>query len=225
MLNSGICGVCSENHTKHINAPCGRNVEVFFFKYSLTHGNLTSYKLFAARTAPKKNKLCQCVVSTRRCHSAHCKRVNGHCSKHVSRAPHFPFRRRAVGPSLSRCFVWFFPLGVFEIACLSSQTPYVEWFEGSHPSTKFVRSIVSCWPMSWTILKKGLKTASKKTVGILPISFLKLNHLVWHFLSFNFVQINVNLLEKQLTTVYFKDVRFPWVTLYDLMVRKGTTGF
>ena len=35
--------------------------------------------------------------------------------------------------------------------------------------------------------KKGLKTASKKTVGILPISFLKLNHLVWHVLSFNFV--------------------------------------
>jgi len=35
--------------------------------------------------------------------------------------------------------------------------------------------------------KKGLKTASKKTVVILPISFLKLNHLVWHVLSFNFV--------------------------------------
>ena len=35
--------------------------------------------------------------------------------------------------------------------------------------------------------KKGLKTASKKTVGILPISFLKLNHLVSHVLSFNFV--------------------------------------
>jgi len=24
----------------------------------------------------------------------------------------------------------------------------------------------------------------------------------------------MNLLEKQLSTVYFKDVRFPWVTLY-----------
>ena len=35
--------------------------------------------------------------------------------------------------------------------------------------------------------KKGLKTASKKTVGILPIPFLKFNHLVWHVLSFNFV--------------------------------------
>jgi len=57
--------------------------------------------------------------------------------------------------------------------------------------------------------KKGLKTASKKTVVILPITFLKLNHLVWHVLSFNFVQINVNLLEKQLSTVYFKDVKFP----------------
>jgi hypothetical protein len=37
------------------------------------------------------------------------------------------------------------------------------------------------------ILKKGLKTASKKTVIILPISFLKLSHLVWHVSSFNFV--------------------------------------
>ena len=35
--------------------------------------------------------------------------------------------------------------------------------------------------------KKGLKTASKKMVVILPVSFLKLNHPVWHVLSFNFV--------------------------------------
>ena len=35
--------------------------------------------------------------------------------------------------------------------------------------------------------KKGLKTASSQTVVILPISFLKLNHIVWHVLSFNFV--------------------------------------
>jgi len=35
--------------------------------------------------------------------------------------------------------------------------------------------------------KKGLKTASKKTVVILPTLFLKLNHLVWHVLSFSFV--------------------------------------
>ena len=50
--------------------------------------------------------------------------------------------------------------------------------------------------------KKGLKTASMKTVVILPISLLKLNHLVWHVLSFNFVQINVHLLEKQLSTLF-----------------------
>ena len=62
--------------------------------------------------------------------------------------------------------------------------------------------------------KKGLKNASKKTVAILPISFLKLNRLVWHVLSFNFVKINVNLPEKQLSTVYLKDVRFLWVTLW-----------
>jgi len=28
----------------------------------------------------------------------------------------------------------------------------------------------------------------------------------------------MNLLEKQLSTIYFKDVRFPWVTLYKLIV-------
>ena len=44
------------------------------------------------------------MVSTRWCHSAHCERVNDHCSKHVSRAPHFHFWRRAVAPSLSRSF-------------------------------------------------------------------------------------------------------------------------
>ena len=27
-------------------------------------------------------------------------------------------------------------------------------------------------------------------------------------------KVNVNLLEKQLSTVYFKDVRFPWVTVF-----------
>jgi len=35
--------------------------------------------------------------------------------------------------------------------------------------------------------QKRLETSSKKTVVILPISFLKLNHLVWHVLRFNFV--------------------------------------
>jgi len=34
-------------------------------------------------------------------------------------------------------------------------------------------------------LKKAFKTAPQKTVAILPISFLKLDHLVWHVLSFN----------------------------------------
>ena len=44
-------------------------------------------------------------------------------------------KRRAVpprSPDLSTCD--FFPFWVFEIACLRSQTPYVERFEGSHPS-------------------------------------------------------------------------------------------
>ena len=154
----------------------------------MTYGNLTSFEWVVLRTAPKKNKLCQCVVSTRWCHSAHCKRVNDHCSKHVSRAPHFPFRRRAVAPSLSRSFnVWFFSLGVFEIACLHSQTPYVEWFEGSHPSGNSSDRSSVVGLCHGRFKKKGLKTASKKTVVILPISFLKLNHLVWHVLSFNVV--------------------------------------
>jgi len=102
--------------------------------YRVTHGKVTYFELVVLRTASKKNELCQCVVSTRWCHSAQCKPVNDHCSKHVSRAPHFPFRRCTVASSLSRSFVWFFPLGVFEIACLHSQTPYVEWLEGSHIS-------------------------------------------------------------------------------------------
>jgi len=42
-------------------------------------------------------------------------------------------------------------------------------------------------PVMDDLKKKGLKTASKKTVVILLVSFLKLNHLVWHVLSFNFV--------------------------------------
>ena len=92
----------------------GRVLRLFptWSKIQVTHGNLTSFKWVVLRTAPKKNKLCRCVVSTRWCYSAHCKRVNDHCSKHVSRAPHFPFQRRSVAPSLSRSFnVWFFSLG------------------------------------------------------------------------------------------------------------------
>jgi len=30
---------------------------------------------------------------------------------------------------------------------------------------------LSCWPVSWTILKKGLKTSSKKTVAIYQYHF------------------------------------------------------
>jgi hypothetical protein len=45
-------------------------------------------------------------------------------------------------------------------------------------------------------------------------SFLNLNHPVWHVLSFNFVKINVDLLEKPLITVYFKNARCPWDILY-----------
>jgi len=73
--------------------------------------------------------------------------------------------------------------------------------------------------VSWTIKKKkDLKTASSQTVVILPISFLKLNHLVWHVLSFSFVKINLNLFEKQLSTVYFKNFGFPCVTLYNVIL-------
>ena len=154
----------------------------------MTHGNLTSFEWVVLRTAPKKNKLCQCVVSTRWCHSAHCKRVNDHFSKGVSRIPHFQLRRRAVAPSLSRSYnVWFFFFGGIwnRVFTLTNPVRWMIWRKLS--VRKFVRSIASCWPVSWTILKKGLKTASKKTVVILPISFLKLNHLVWHVLSFNFV--------------------------------------
>jgi len=153
----------------------------------VAHGNLTSFAWVVLRTVPKKNKLCQCVVSTRWCHSAHCKRVNDHCSNHVSRASHFPFRRRAVAPSLSRSFnVWFFSLGVFEIACLCSETPYVEWFEGSHPSGNSSDRSSVVGPCHGRFKKKRFENRIQ-TVGILPISFSKLNNLVWHVLSFNFV--------------------------------------
>ena len=143
-------------------------------------------------------------------------RVNDHFSKHVSPGPSFPISETCRGPLTLPIFqsVIFSFGGIWNrVFTLTNPVRWVIWRKPS--VRKFVRSVVSCWPMSWTILKKkGLKTASKKTVVILPISFVKLNHLVWHVLSFNFVQIYVNLLEKQLSTVYFKDVRFPWVTLY-----------
>ena len=120
--------------------------------YRVTHGNLTSFEWVVLRTAPKRNKLCQCVVSTRWCHSVHCKRVNDHCSKHVSRAPHFLFWRRAVAPSLSRSFdVWFFFFGGIWNRVFTLTNP-VRWMIWRKPSVrKFVRPIVSCWPVSWTI--------------------------------------------------------------------------
>jgi len=101
----------------------------------------------------------------------------------------FPVSEKCRGPLALPIFqsVIFFSLGVFEIACLHSQTPYVEWFEGSHPSGKSSDRSSVVDPCHGRFSKKGLKTASKKTVVILPISFLKLNHLVWHVLSFNFV--------------------------------------
>ena len=157
-------------------------------RYRVTHRNPTSFEWVVLRTMLKKNKLCQCVVSTRWFHSAHYKRVNDHCSQHVSRAPHFPFQNvpwPSRSPDLSMCDFFFFG-GIWN--CVFTLTNPVRWMIWRKPSVrKFVRSIVSCWPMSWMILKKGLKTASKKTVIILPTSFLKLNHLVWHVLTFNFV--------------------------------------
>ena len=195
---SGVCfatwrvGVvrCSENSPEDRKRSCPgiMLLVVHYAMYRVTHGNLTSFEWAVLRTAPKKNKLCQCVVSTGWCHSAHCKRVNVHCSKHVSRAPHFPFRRSAVAPLLSQSFNgWFFSLGSIWNRMFTLTNP-IRWMTWRKPSVReFIRSIVSCWPVSWIILKRGLKTASKKTVVILPITSLKLNHLVWHVLSFNFV--------------------------------------
>jgi len=96
---------------------------VHTLKYRVTHGNLTSFEWVVLSryakggTAPQKNKLWQCVVSTRWCHSSHCKRVNDHCSKHVSRAPHFPLRRSAVTSSLS----WSFSCDFFSLGYLKSR--------------------------------------------------------------------------------------------------------
>ena len=130
----------------------------------------------------------------------------------------FPVSKTCHGPLALLIFqrVIFFPLGVFEIACLYTQTPYVEWFEGCHPSGNSSDRSSVVGPCHGRLKKKKAWKLHprRRSVVILPISFLKLNHLVWHVLRFNFVYINVNLLEKQLSTVYFKDVRFPWITLY-----------
>jgi len=82
--------------------------------------------------------------------------------------------------------VRFFSFGVFEIACLSSQTPTLNDLQGA------IRQEIRPIHRQFLVrvmddFKKGLKTASSQTVVILPITFLKLNHLVWHVLSFNFV--------------------------------------
>ena len=179
----------SRRCTDEQQSPNTVNIFMLCADNRVTHGYLTSFEWVVLRTALKKDKLCQCVVSTRWCHSAHCKRVNDHCSKHVSRAPHFPFRWRAVAPSLSRSFnVWFFSLGLFEIACLYSHTPYVEWFEGSHPSE--IRPIDRqslARVMDDLEKKKRLENCIQEDGRHLTDIILKLNHLVWHVLSFNFV--------------------------------------
>ena len=113
--------------------------------------------------------------------------------------------------------VIFFLWGIWGIwnlvVTLTNPVRWMIWRKSS--VRKFVRSIVSCWSVSWPILKeKGLKTASNQTVGILPISFLKLNRLVWHVLSFNICINKCEFTWKQLSTVCFKDVRLPWITLY-----------
>ena len=140
-----------------------------------------SFEWAVLRTAPKKNKLCQCVVSTIWCHSAHCKRVNDHCSKYVSRAPLFPFRRRAVAPSLSRSFnVWFFLCGY-----LKSRV-YTHKPRKLNDLKEAIRQEIR--PIDHQLLARVMDDFKKRLENcILPTSFLKLNHLVWHVLSFNFV--------------------------------------
>ena len=96
---------------------------------------------------------------------------------------------RAVAPSLSRSFnVWFFPLGYFK-SCVYTHKPRTlnDLKEAIRQEIRPIdRQLLVC-VMDDLKNKKGLKTASKKTVVILPISFLKLNHLVCHVLCFNFV--------------------------------------
>ena len=120
-------------------------------KYRVTQGNLISFEWVVLRTAPKKNKLCQCVVSTRWCHSAHRKRVTifrnmlpGHL---ISRFGDVPWPPRS--PDLSTCDLFFFG-GIWNrVFTLTSPVRWMIWRKLS--VRKFVRSIVSCWPVSWTI--------------------------------------------------------------------------
>jgi len=39
MLYREIIAVCSEMHTKHVNIPCGQNVELFIVKPDGTYSN------------------------------------------------------------------------------------------------------------------------------------------------------------------------------------------
>ena len=160
----------------------------------MTHGNLTSFE-WVVLGRPREGGgdgrhsfPLGWPLSTRWCHSAHCKRVNDHCSKHVpghliSRFGDVPWPPRS--PDLSKCdfFLWRY---------LKSRV-YTHKPRTLNDLKEAIRQEIR--PIDRQLLarvmddskKKGLKTASKKRVVILPISFLKLNHLVWHVLSFNFV--------------------------------------
>ena len=110
----------------------------------------------------------------------------------ISRFGDVPWPHRS--PDLSTCD--FVSLGVFEITCLRSQSPYVEWFEGSHPSGNSSDRSSVVGPCHGRFKKKRLENHIQEDGRHLTLSFFKLIHLVWHVLSFNFVKINVNLLGK-----------------------------
>jgi len=121
-------------------------LHIFLRLYRVTHMKLTSFEwVVLIRKARGEGGLCQCVISTRWCHSAHCKPVNAHCSKHVSR--HLISRFGDVpwpprSPDLSTCDFFFF--GVFWNRVFALTNP-VRWMIWRKPSVrKFVRSIVSC---------------------------------------------------------------------------------
>ena len=156
--------------------------------YRVTHGNLTSFEWVVLRTAPKKNKLCPMCGFNKMVPQRTLQTSQWPLFETCSPGTSFPVSETCRGP---------LDLPIFQRVIFSFEgiwnrvftlTNPVRWMIWRKPSVrKFVRSIVSFWPVSWTILKKGLKTVSKKTVVILPISFLKLNHPVWYVLSFHFV--------------------------------------
>ena len=49
MLYREIIAVCSQIHTKHINIPCGQNVELLNFKPGGTYSNHLTLKYFYHR--------------------------------------------------------------------------------------------------------------------------------------------------------------------------------